>query len=126
MPALLHNYQVQLDFNNDTGRPVSIQLSKDYGRSTASIVLLLPSEEVTLVLDPGSVYHYAVKISSGSVYKVADVRARSWRDMHCDISHLFSGGSASRYNNTSADGALVVDRLWRDYRISCFGGDQLS
>lgn len=74
MPALLHNYQVLLDFNNDTSRPVSIQLSKDYGRNTNAILLLLPSDSCTLVLDPGAIYHYAVKISSGSVYKVADVR----------------------------------------------------
>ncbi|KAJ3987497.1 hypothetical protein F5890DRAFT_1551306 [Lentinula detonsa] len=110
MPALLHtNYEVLLDFNNDTSRPVSIQLSQDYGRNTNAIVLLLPSEAVSLILQPGSLYRYAVKINSGSVYKVADVSARSWRDIHCDISHLFSGGSTSRLSTSSAslDGVVV-------------------
>ncbi|KAJ3813751.1 hypothetical protein EV368DRAFT_48347 [Lentinula lateritia] len=126
MPALLHNYEVLLDFNNDTSKPVSIQLSEDYGHNTNAIVLLLPSEAVSLILQPGSLYRYAVKINSGSVYKVADVSARSWRDIHCDISHLFSGGSSSRLDNSSAplDG-VAVNRLWRDYRFSCFWGDQL-
>ncbi|KAJ4484040.1 hypothetical protein C8R41DRAFT_840259 [Lentinula lateritia] len=71
MPALLHNYEVLLDFNNDTSKPVSIQLSEDYGRNTNAIVLLLPSEAVSLILQPGLLYRYAVKINSGSVYKVA-------------------------------------------------------
>ncbi|KAJ3719835.1 hypothetical protein EV361DRAFT_880934 [Lentinula raphanica] len=125
MPALLNNYEVLLDFNNDTSRPVSIQLSQDYGRNTTAIVLLLPSETLSLILQPGSLYRYAVKINSGSAYKVADVSARSWRDIRCDISHLFSGGIASRFDDssTSTRDGVVVDRLWRDYRISCFWDD---
>ncbi|KIK71088.1 hypothetical protein GYMLUDRAFT_33214 [Collybiopsis luxurians FD-317 M1] len=122
MPALLRaDREVLLEFNNDTLRPVSIQLSEDYGRNADAIVLLLPGESVPLIIIPGSIYHYAVKINSGSVYKVADVSARSWRDMRCDVSHLFSSGSTSRYNNSFAplDG-VVVNRLWHDYRICCF------
>ncbi|EEB89147.1 hypothetical protein MPER_12796 [Moniliophthora perniciosa FA553] len=72
MPSLVQNYEVLLDFTNDTTEPVTIQLLKDYGRNTSAIVLLLPSESTTLILNSGSVYRYAVK-TGPRVYKVANV-----------------------------------------------------
>jgi len=73
MPSHIQSYEILLDFSNDTDAAVTIQLCRDYGRNTNAIVLLHPSESVTLILDSGSVYRYAVKTGSGSVYKVANV-----------------------------------------------------
>lgn len=75
MPALTQDsYEVCLDFTNDTHDCATIQLLRDYGRSTSAIVLLHPGESVTLILDAGSVYKYALK----SRTKVANVRCASF------------------------------------------------
>ena len=71
MPAPTQpSYEVCLDFTNDTHDCATIQLLRDYGGSSSAIVLLHPGESVTLVLDAGSVYKYALK----SRTKVANVR----------------------------------------------------
>jgi len=69
MPSHLQTYEVLLDFTNDTHDYVTVQLLRDYGRNTSAVVLLNPAESVTLVLDSGSIYRYAVKTHS----KVANV-----------------------------------------------------
>ena len=46
-------YEVLLDFTNDTHDCATVQLQRDYGRNTGAIVLLHPGESVTLVLDAG-------------------------------------------------------------------------
>ncbi|KAK7463665.1 hypothetical protein VKT23_005606 [Stygiomarasmius scandens] len=117
MPSHIQSYEILLDFSNDTDAAVTIQLCRDYGRNTNAVVLLHPSESVTLILDSGSVYRYAVKTGSGSVYKVANVVARSWRNIHCNISHLFSSANSSYRDSSLPVDGVVVDKLWRDYRI---------
>jgi hypothetical protein len=119
MPALTQDsYEVCLDFTNDTHDSATIQLLRDYGRSTSAIVLLHPGESVTLVLDAGSLYKYALK----SRTKVANVSARSWRDLRCDISQLFSGGTPSRTSQRASPtpqcNGVTVDRVWWDYRFN--------
>ncbi|KAH7883670.1 hypothetical protein F5I97DRAFT_1570606 [Phlebopus sp. FC_14] len=117
MPALTQSsYQVLLDFTNDTHDCATIQLLRDYGRNTSAIVLLHPGESVTLVLDAGSVYKYALKSHS----KVANVSARSWRDMQCEISQLFAGGSRSSQCTSTIlpSNGVTVERVWRDYRLN--------
>jgi len=114
MPSHLQSYDILLDLTNDMHDSVSIQLLRDYGRGMGAVVLLNPTETVTLVLESGSAYRYAVK----SRTKVANVTARSWRDTHCYISHLFS----SRPSDSTADldhpvDGVSVDRLWRDHRF---------
>ncbi|KAH9950484.1 hypothetical protein B0H21DRAFT_536720 [Amylocystis lapponica] len=52
MPASTQ-YEVLLDFTNDTHDCASVQLLRDYGRNTDAIVLLHPGESVTLILDAG-------------------------------------------------------------------------
>ncbi|KAI9572893.1 hypothetical protein HD554DRAFT_2014441 [Boletus coccyginus] len=112
------SYEVCLDFTNDTHDCTTIQLLRDYGRSTSAIVLLHPGESVTLVLDAGSLYKYALK----SRTKVANVSARSWRDIRCDISQLFSGGISSRTSHRASPtlqcNGVIVDQVWRDYRFN--------
>lgn len=61
MPALLQPYEVLLDFTNDTRDCVTVQLLRDYGQDTGAIVLLRPTESITLVLDSGVLYEYALK-----------------------------------------------------------------
>ncbi|KAG6330093.1 hypothetical protein ID866_8994 [Astraeus odoratus] len=119
MPALTQAYEVLLDFANDTHDCATIQLLCDYGRNTSTAVLLHPGESVTLVLDAGSVYKYALKSRS----KVANVSARCWRDIRCDISHLFSGGISPRSPSPCTSSVpfangVTVDRVWRDYRFN--------
>lgn len=79
MPAPTQaSYEVCLDFTNDTHDCATIQLLRDYGRSTSAILLLHPGESVTLILDAGSVYKYALK----SRTKVANVRYVSFTSCH--------------------------------------------
>ncbi|KAF9270300.1 hypothetical protein L218DRAFT_1071753 [Marasmius fiardii PR-910] len=120
MPSLVQDYEILLDFTNDTSEPVTIQLQRDYGRNTSAIVLLHPSESITLILNSGSVYRYAVK-TGPNVYKVANIIARSWRDIHCNISRLFATEAPSRASSSTFDPVegVVVDRIWRDYRTCC-------
>ena len=75
MPALTQDYEVLLDFVNDTHDCATVQLLRDYGRNTGAIVLLRPGESVTLVLDAGTSSHAAISprltLSAGSVYQYA-------------------------------------------------------
>ncbi|KDQ63659.1 hypothetical protein JAAARDRAFT_29688 [Jaapia argillacea MUCL 33604] len=122
MPSSTQPYEVLLDFTNDTPDCTTVQLLQDYGRSTAAIVLLQPGETVTLILDAGSVYRYALKMRS----KVANVTARSWRDVRCDVSKLFPNGTSSWPPTSgcavSPTQGITVDRMWRDLRF-CMWGD---
>ncbi|KAG7099297.1 hypothetical protein E1B28_001155 [Marasmius oreades] len=120
MPSLVQEYEILLDFTNDTSEPVTIQLQRDYGRNTNALVMLHPSESVTLILNSGSVYRYAIK-TGPNVYKVANVIARSWRDIHCNVSRLFATDVPLRVTNTSFNPVegVVVDRIWRDHRTCC-------
>lgn len=69
MPSHLQTYDVVLDFSNDTHDCATVQLLRDYGRNTGAIVLLYPGESVSLVLESGSLYQYAIKTGT----KVANV-----------------------------------------------------
>ncbi|PPQ88606.1 hypothetical protein CVT25_010182 [Psilocybe cyanescens] len=115
MPAL-ENYDIFLDLTNDMHDPVSIQLLRDYDRQAGRVVLLYPAESLTLILESGSSYQYAVK----SRTKVANVTARSWKDITCSISQLFTGNSMDSLSSSvsSAASGVRVDRLWRDHRFS--------
>ncbi|EIW64394.1 uncharacterized protein TRAVEDRAFT_33182 [Trametes versicolor FP-101664 SS1] len=120
-------YEVLLDFTNDTHDCATVQLQRDYGRGTGAIVLLHPGESVTLVLDAGTVYKYALKTRS----RVANVTARAWRDVRCTVSQLFpSTAPASAHPPQSPTSAeplrpvqgITVDQLWRDMRF-CIWND---
>ncbi|TFK57195.1 hypothetical protein OE88DRAFT_1650822 [Heliocybe sulcata] len=115
MPSISAAYEVLLDLTNDTRDFASVQLLRDYGRNTASAVVLRPGETLTLVLDAGSVYSYAVKAHT----KVANITARTWRDTRCNVSGLFSSSvSQPSYPATiSPMQGITVDRLWRDFRF---------
>lgn len=68
MPSL-ESYDILLDLSNDMHDPVSIQLLRDYGRTSSPIILLDPTETLTLILESGTSYQYAVKLHA----KVANV-----------------------------------------------------
>ncbi|KAI9060179.1 hypothetical protein FKP32DRAFT_1578252 [Trametes sanguinea] len=116
-------YEVLLDFTNDTHDCATVQLQRDYGRNTGAIVLLHPGESVTLVLDAGTVYKYALKTRS----KVANVTARAWRDVSCSVSQLFPRGASHSSPSTMSEPlrpvqGITVDHLWRDMRF-CIWND---
>ncbi|KAL0951081.1 hypothetical protein HGRIS_007819 [Hohenbuehelia grisea] len=113
MPSLSRSYEVLLDFANDTHDFITVQLLRDYGRNTGAVMLLNPGETITLVLDSGAVYQYAVKLQT----KVANVTARSWRDIRCDASHLFTPAPLVPTARPSGENGITVDRVWRDYRF---------
>ncbi|KAI0094752.1 hypothetical protein BDY19DRAFT_988556 [Irpex rosettiformis] len=117
MPARTEDYEVLLDFTNDTHDCATVQLLRDYGRNSGAIILLRPGESVTLVLDAGSVYQYALKTRS----KVVNVTARSWRDVNCSVSQLFVPVSTPTGPWRPVNG-ITVDRLWRDMRF-CMWND---
>ncbi|GJE87599.1 hypothetical protein PsYK624_036820 [Phanerochaete sordida] len=121
MPARTEDYEVLLYFVNDTHDCATVQLLRDYGRNTGTTVLLRPGESVTLVLDAGSVYQYALKTRS----KVVNVTARSYRDVNCTVSQLFPGGmpsAAAPAGPWRPVNGITVDRLWRDMRF-CLWND---
>lgn len=119
MPSHLQTYEVLLDFTNDSRDCATIQLLRDYGHATGAIVLLHPGESITLVLDAGAIYRYALKTHS----KVANVTARTWRDIRCDVSQMFASlPSPSHPTGSSAINGITVDRIWRDYRM-CMWND---
>lgn len=68
MPSL-QSYDILLDLTNDMQNPVSIQLLRDYGRTSSRIVVLQPTESLSLILESGTSYQYAVKLQA----KVANV-----------------------------------------------------
>jgi hypothetical protein len=139
MPGLTSNYEVLLDFKNDTADPATVQLQKDYGHNPGNAVLLHPGESVTLVLNAGASYRYCLKTHSNvanvTCVSIPVVRpaqsvltdaspasARSWRDMQFDMSHVFPEGTSSWPPSwLSAPCSLVagvtVDKLWRDVRF---------
>lgn len=61
MPAITEDFEVLLNFSNDTHDCATVQLLRDYGRGTGAIVLVQPGEFVTLVLEAGSTYKYVLK-----------------------------------------------------------------
>ena len=75
MPSLCDNYDVLLELINDTQDPATIQLLHDYGRNSSSIVFLDVSESVTLTLESGLTYRYAVKVRT----RVASITCASPR-----------------------------------------------
>ncbi|KAI0639782.1 hypothetical protein C8Q77DRAFT_1152732 [Trametes polyzona] len=118
-------YEVLLDFTNDTHDCATVQLQRDYGRGTGAIVLLHPGESVTLVLDAGTAYKYALKTRS----RVANVTARAWRDVRCSVSQLFPSGASPHTAHSSTPSeplrpvqGITVDQLWRDMRF-CIWND---
>lgn len=64
MPSAVRDFEVLLDFTNDTQECVTIQPFSDYQRSTGAIVMLNPAESILLILSSGLVYRYAVKTNS--------------------------------------------------------------
>ncbi|KAH9944058.1 uncharacterized protein BXZ73DRAFT_39835 [Epithele typhae] len=117
-------YEVLLDFTNDTHDAATVQLQRDYGRNNGAILLLKPGESVTLVLDAGSVYKYALKTRS----RVANVTARAWRDVSCTVSQLFPAVAThppvvpTALNPLRPVQGITVDHLWRDMRF-CMWND---
>ena len=64
MPSITQPYEVLLDFTNDTHDPATVQLLRDFDRQAHATVLLRPGESLTLVLDAGMDYQYALKTRS--------------------------------------------------------------
>ena len=64
MPSIAQNYEVVLDFTNDTLDSATVQLLRDYGCHSNRIVMLNPGETVSLILDAGDTYKYTLKTKS--------------------------------------------------------------
>ncbi|KAH9175350.1 hypothetical protein EDB89DRAFT_2066705 [Lactarius sanguifluus] len=115
MPAITQDFEVLLVITNDSHDCATVQLLRDYGRNTGAIVLLQPTEAVTLVLEAGSIYKYVLKTQS----KLVSVSVRTWRDVQCTVSQLFSSAvTTSQPDAIGPVSGITVDRIWRDYRFS--------
>ncbi|KAL9716167.1 hypothetical protein Ac2012v2_000612 [Leucoagaricus gongylophorus] len=114
MPSLCDNYDVLLELINDTQDPATIQLLHDYGRNSSSIVFLDVSESVTLTLESGLTYRYAVKVRT----RVASITARTWCNIQCQISHILSNSVSTPGDSSLPDNGVRVDGLFRDFRTS--------
>ncbi|KZP31258.1 hypothetical protein FIBSPDRAFT_849751 [Athelia psychrophila] len=66
-------------------------------------------------------YQYALKTHS----KIANVTARAWRDVRCDVSQLFATTASQRSSPHNilppASNGVTVDRIWRDHRFTVWG-----
>lgn len=133
MPSL-QAFDVLFDLTNDLHNPISIQLLRDYGRTSARTIVLHPTESLTLILESGISYQYAVK----SQTKVANVTwvtsvaqsyfalllmilssAKSWSDITCSISQLFGAISTDPLSSQTQGGnGIRVDRIWKDQRFN--------
>jgi len=113
MPAITQDYEVLLVVTNDSHDCATVQLLRAYGRNTGAIVLLPPPEAVTLVLEAGSTYKYVIKTQS----KLVSVSVRTWRDVQCTVSQLFSSTVTTSQPISLVNG-ITVDRIWRDYRFN--------
>ncbi|TDL28313.1 hypothetical protein BD410DRAFT_737520 [Rickenella mellea] len=116
MPSSTQSYDVLLNFVNDTRDCATVQLLRDYGRHTNAIVMIKPGESVSLILDAGAVYQYALKTRS----KVVNVTARAWRDVYCDMSRLFPPGvspASVPLSQTTPVNGITVDRSFREARF---------
>jgi len=111
MPAITQDYEVLLAITNDSHDCATVQLLRDYGRNSGAIVLLQPTEAVTLVLEAGSIYKYVVKTQS----KLVSISVRTWRDIECTVSQFFSSTVTS--SQPDAVNGITVERIWRDYRF---------
>jgi len=109
------SYQVLFDVINDSHDYATVQLLRDYRSPSAPVVLLPPQESISLVLDAGAIYQYAVKMRT----KVANISVRVWRDYECTIVPLFASAppSWSRPPPAPSNG-VAVDRVWKDNRIT--------
>ncbi len=92
MPARTEDYEVLLDFVNDTHDCATVQLLRDYGRNTGAIVLLHPGERVTLVLDAGQSVHARCRMrycpltsNLGSIYQYALKTRSKVVNVTCEI-----------------------------------------
>lgn len=134
MPSLCDNYDVLLELINDTQDPATIQLLHDYGRNSSSIVFLDVSESVTLTLESGLTYRYAVKVrtrvasitcasprltlSPSSLFFPLYLSARTWCNIQCQISHILSNSVSTPGDSSLPDNGVRVDGLFRDLRTS--------
>lgn len=147
MPAPTQSYPVSFDVTNDMVDYASVQLLRDYGSSSNAVVLLKPGETLFLTLDSGSVYRYAFKTRTRVVNVMCEripslalfalltalvldlclftytYSARSWRDVHCQTSTLFTAavGVAAAPSVQQTESHLLstgfsVEKRWRDYR----------
>lgn len=143
MPSITQPYEVLLDFTNDTHDPATVQLLRDFDRQAHATVLLRPGESLTLVLDAGMDYQYALKTRSKVVnvtcvfFRLISIlytrtsghshiiillvsfSAKAWRDINCVVSELFPPGSPpwpSTRRRSPVTG-ITVDRLFRDLRF---------
>lgn len=66
MPTSTLPFEVLFEFTNDTANAVTLQLTRgdDDGSFGGAVILLHSGENVSLVLDAGSSYHYIVKQQS--------------------------------------------------------------
>ena len=134
MPAPLQSFDILLDVVNDTQDNVTVQLERDYGVSGSAVALVRPAESLSLVLESGSVYRYALKTQTrvanvtyvpllGRMRSLLMVRgsARGWRDMRLAVSSVFASVlPENRATPSPPSNGVVVTRLWRDYRCSVY------
>ncbi|RPD82026.1 hypothetical protein L226DRAFT_518199 [Lentinus tigrinus ALCF2SS1-7] len=135
-------YEVLLDFTNDTHDCATVQLQRDYGRNTGAIVLLHPGESVTLVLDAARPYtrdtqsraaadsgcRHSVQVCVKNTVKsgkrnpsllrrlaLRAHRARAWRDVSCTVSQLFPAAATHpALSPTSSDPLRPVQGITVD------------
>jgi len=94
---------VLLEFTNDTLDAATLQLMRgdDEFSSGGAMILLHRQESVSLVLNAGSTYRYALKQGRREI----EISVRTWQDIQCNATSLFSQ-SVSNVNSTQAETSL--------------------
>lgn len=89
MPTSTVPYEVLFDFTNDTNDLVTVQpIAQNDGISSRGAILLMKEgDNVSLVLTAGCTYQYALQHRSKKAY----ISVRTWQDLLCTTSVIFSG-----------------------------------
>ncbi|KAK0478424.1 hypothetical protein IW261DRAFT_1483470 [Armillaria novae-zelandiae] len=112
MPTSTVPYEVLFDFTNDTDDLVTLQpmAQSDGVVSRGAILLMKEGDSVSLVLTAGCTYQYALKHRSKKAY----ISVRTWQDLPCSTSMIFSGTLPSTPLLQAAHGSNVSCTISRE------------
>ncbi|KAJ7597119.1 hypothetical protein C8J56DRAFT_308648 [Mycena floridula] len=106
MPTSTLPFEIMFEFKNDTTIPVTLQLTGQGSNGQPNavagqgpVILLQSRESVSLVLNAGSAYHYALKQGR---HKKALIIVKAWQDTYCYASGALSPGQGPVSTPTSS------------------------
>ncbi|KAF8898660.1 hypothetical protein BD779DRAFT_1485000 [Infundibulicybe gibba] len=89
MPTSTVPFEVLFEFTNNTADAATLQLTRgeDEVPTGGGMILLHSSESVSLVLNAGSTYKYALKQRGSKAY----ISVKAWQDTQCSVTDVLGG-----------------------------------